>query len=397
LNFEFYLRSVIIVVNTRLLIHNKLDGIGRFAYESLIRITRDHPDVHFVFLFDRKVHEDFIFSENITPVKLLPPARRPWLWNLWFNISVKGVLRDLKPDLFLSTDGYLPLNVKTPCLPVIHDLNFEHYPEDMPARYAKWYRKKFPLFAKQAARIATVSEFSKNDIAEKYGIAKEKIDVVYNGSAEGFRSIAEERQKLMREKFSKGEPFFLYIGALHPRKNLERLIRAFETFKKKTNSTTKLVLAGGNYWKYEGLRMAYHQSPYKEEIIFTGRLDEEELHALTASARALTYVPYFEGFGIPIVEAMSCDVPVITSNITSMPEVAGEAALYVDPFSEESISAAMELIDKDESLRAQLISKAKIQREKFSWDKTAAALWGSMMKVIEYEKRNQGENYEKRN
>ncbi|CAN5918357.1 N/A [soil metagenome] len=373
---------MVIVVNTRLLVHNKLDGIGRFGYESLIRITRNHPEVHFVFLFDRDVHEDFIFSENITPVKLMPPARRPWLWNLWLNISVKGVLRDLSPDLFLSTDGYLPLNVKTPCLPVIHDLNFEHYPKDMPSRYARWYRKKFPLFAKQATRIATVSEFSKNDIAEKYGIAKDKIDVVYNGSALGFIPLTEEQQIPVREKFSKGEPYFLYIGALHPRKNLERLIRAFGEFKKKTNSTTKLVLAGGNYWKYEGLRMAYHESQQKEEIIFTGRLSEEELYALTASARALAYVPYFEGFGIPIVEAMSCDVPVITSNITAMPEVAGEAALYVDPFSEESICSALMLMDKDEALREKLITNAKAQRRKFSWDKTAEALWESMMKAI---------------
>ncbi len=379
---NFYLHTVVIVVNTRLLVHDKLDGIGRFGYESLIRITQNHPEAHFVFLFDRKVHEDFIFSENITPVKLLPPARRPWLWNIWFNISVKGVLRDLSPDLFLSIDGYLPLNVKTPCLPVIHDLNFEHYPKDMPARYAKWYRKKFPLFAKQAVRIATVSEFSKNDIAEKYQIEKEKIDVVYNGAALGFIPLAEEQQNAVRLKYSKGEPYFLYIGALHPRKNLERLVRAFGAFKRKTNSKTKLVIAGGGYWKYEGLRMAVYELPEKEEIIFLGRLSEEELHAITASARALTYVPYFEGFGIPIVEAMSCDVPVITSNITSMPEVAGEAALYVDPFSEESISSAMMLIDTDESLRQALISKAKLQREKFSWDKTANALWDSMMKAM---------------
>lgn len=373
---------MVIVVNTRLLVHNKLDGIGRFGYESLIRITRNHPEVHFVFLFDREVHEDFIFSENITPVKLLPPARRPWLWNLWLNFSVKGVLRDLNPDLFLSIDGYLPLNVKTPCLPVIHDLNFEHYPKDMPARYARWYRKKFPLFAKQAARIATVSGFSKNDIAERYLISKDKIDVVYNGAAVGFIPLTEQQQIPVREKFTKGEPYFLYIGALHPRKNLERLIRAFGAFKRKTNSTTKLVIAGGNYWKYEGLRMALYELPEKAEIIFTGRLSEEDLHALTASARALAYVPYFEGFGIPIVEAMSCDVPVITSNITAMPEVAGEAALFVDPFSEESITSALVLLDTDETVRKKLIASAKAQREKFSWDKTAEALWASMMKAI---------------
>jgi glycosyltransferase involved in cell wall biosynthesis len=373
---------VVIVVNTRLLIHNKLDGIGRFTYETLIRITRDHPEAHFVFLFDREVHEDFIFFENITPVKLLPPARRPWLWNIWFNISVKNVLRDLSPDLFLSPDGYLPLRTKTPCLPVIHDLNFEHYPQDLPARYSKWYRKKFPVFAQQAKRIVTVSEFSKKDIAEKYHVAEEKIDVVYNGASHGFIPADEATKNKVKEKFTGGAAYFLYIGALHPRKNLERLIRSFAAFKKSTGSATKLVIVGGNYWRYKALTNEIDALSDKNEVIFTGRLDEKELHAVTASALALVYVPYFEGFGIPIVEAMACDVPVLTSNITAMPEVAGEAALYADPFSEESIVSAMEAMDKDAVLRNTLIEKAKLQREKFSWDKTAASLWDSIMKTI---------------
>jgi glycosyltransferase involved in cell wall biosynthesis len=373
---------VVIVVNTRLLIHNKLDGIGRFTYETLFRITRDHPEAHFVFLFDREVHEDFIFSENITPVKLLPPARRPWLWNIWFNISVKNVLRDLSPDLFLSPDGYLPLRTKTPCLPVIHDLNFEHYPQDLPARYSKWYRKKFPVFAQQAKRIVTVSEFSKKDIAEKYHVAEEKIDVVYNGASHGFIPADEATKNKVKEKFTGGAAYFLYIGALHPRKNLERLIRAFAAFKKSTCSATKLVIVGGNYWRYKALTNEIDALSDKNEVIFTGRLDEKELHAVTASALALVYIPYFEGFGIPIVEAMACDVPVLTSNITAMPEVAGEAALYADPFSEESIVSAMEAMDKDAVLRNTLIEKAKLQREKFSWDKTAASLWDSIMKTI---------------
>ncbi|HEU4718350.1 MAG TPA: glycosyltransferase family 1 protein [Bacteroidia bacterium] len=373
---------MVIVVNTRLLIHGKTDGIGRFAYESLIRITRSHPGDQFVFLFDRNIHEDFIFSENITPVKLLPPARRPWLWNLWFNVSVKGVLRDLQPDLFLSPDGFLPLNTKTKCLPVIHDLNFEHYPQDMPASYSKWYRKKFPLFAKQAARIATVSEFSKNDIATRYGISPGKIDVVYNGASAGFVPLGEERKKEVRKKYTNEAPYFLYIGALHPRKNLERLVRAFGAFRKNSETKTKLVITGGNYWKYDSLQKAVDESGAKEEIVFTGRLGENELHAVTGAARALAYVPYFEGFGIPIVEAMACDVPVLAANVSCMPEVGGDAVLYADPLSENSIADALARLDKDEALRNSLVEKAKVQRQKFSWDRTASLLWDSIEKTV---------------
>lgn len=373
---------MVIVVNTRLLIHDRLDGIGRFAFESLKRIVLKHPEANFVFLFDREIHEEFLFAENISAVKLLPPARRPWLWNIWFNWSVAGVLRDLSPDLFLSPDGYLPLRGKTKCLSVIHDLNFEHFPQDMPANYARWYRKKFPLFAKRAARIATVSEYSKKDIVERYKVAAEKIDVVYNGASQGFRPLTAEKIVAVRKKISGGEPYFIYIGALHPRKNLERLVRAFGAFKQKTNSKTKLVIVGGNYWKYDGLKKAVEALPDQHEIIFTGRLSDAELYQVMGAAMALSYVPYFEGFGIPIVEAMACDVPVLTSNVTSMPEVGGDAALYVDPLSEEKICDAMVLLDSDESLRNDLVAKAKVQREKFSWDKTADALWESMMKAI---------------
>ncbi len=373
---------MVIVVNTRLLVPDRLDGIGRFTFETLQRITQAQPNSHFVFLFDRKIHEDFIFSENITPVKLFPPARRPWLFNAWLNYSVAGVLRDLQPDLFLSPDGFLPLKGKTPCLPVIHDLNFEHYPEDLPVNIKNWYKKKFPLFANRATRIATVSAFSKNDIASKYNIEKNKIDVVYNGAAHGFQPLTEVQILETRKKITGGAPYFLYIGALHPRKNLERLVRAYGEFRRKNDSQTKLVIAGENYWKYSGLQNAIDSVPNKNEIIFTGRLPETELYLLTGAALALTYVPYFEGFGIPIIEAMACDIPVITSNVTAMPEVGGDAVLYVDPFSEESISSALALIDKDESLRNNLIAKAKIQRENFSWDKTAHALWTSIEKTV---------------
>lgn len=373
---------MVIVVNTRLLVPDRLDGIGRFTFETLQRITQAQPNSHFVFLFDRKIHEDFIFSQNITPVKLFPPARRPWLFNAWLNYSVAGVLRDLQPALFLSPDGFLPLKGKTPCLPVIHDLNFEHYPVDLPVNIKNWYKKKFPLFANRATRIATVSAFSKNDIASKYNIEKNKIDVVYNGAAHGFQPLTEVQILETRKKITGGAPYFLYIGALHPRKNLERLVRAYGEFRRKNDSQTKLVIAGENYWKYSGLQNAIDSLPDKNEIIFTGRVPETELYLLTGAALALTYIPYFEGFGIPIIEAMACDIPVITSNVTAMPEVGGDAALYVDPFSEESISSALTLIDKDESLRNNLIAKAKIQRENFSWDKTAHALWTSIEKTV---------------
>lgn len=374
---------MIIVVNTRLLIPNRLDGIGRFTYETLSRITRKHEDVNFVFLFDRPVGEEFIFSDNITPVKLFPPARRTWLFNWWLNHSVHGVLRDLKPDLFLSPDGFLPLRGTTKCLPVIHDLNFEHYPEDLPVHYSEWYRKKYPLFAKRATRIATVSEFSKQDIASLYKIEPDNIDVVYNAASEGFVPLTNERIAEVRKKWSGDAPYFLYIGALHPRKNLVRLIQAYEQFRNTTDTNIKLLITGGEFWKNEVLKSTLESMKFRSDVVFTGRVDDAQVREITGAAFALTYVPYFEGFGIPIVEAMSCGVPVISGNKSSLPEVAGDAALYCDPFSVDSIAASMKQLSADDSLRNKLSAAGKERASYFSWDKSADALWNSMMRTIE--------------
>lgn len=374
---------MIIVVNTRLLIHNRLDGIGRFTYETLSRITRKHADDHFVFLFDRPVHDEFIFSDNVTPVKLFPPARRTWLFNWWLNHSVHGVLRDLKPDVFLSPDGFLPLRGNTKCLPVIHDLNFEHFPEDLPIHYSEWYRKKFPLFAAKATRIATVSEFSKQDIAQRYRIDPSNIDVVYNAAGDGFKPLSEAQKTEVRSKRSNGAPYFLYIGALHPRKNLVRLIEAFESFRNTSDTDIKLLITGGEFWKNEKLKGTLAKMNFKDDVIFTGRVSDSDILEITGAALALTYVPYFEGFGIPIVEAMSCGIPVVSGNKSSLPEVAGNAALYCDPFSVESIAEAMKKIAADSELRNRLAALSIERASHFSWEKSADDLWTSIVKTVE--------------
>ena len=163
-----------IVVNTRLLIREKLEGIGQFSYETLKIITIQNPNVHFYFLFDRDFDDEFIFGENITPIVLSPKARHPLLFVWWFEVEVAAILNKIKPDLFLSPDGYLSLRSNCKQLPVIHDINFEHFKGNLPWLVQKYYNYFFPRFAKKAIRIATVSEFSKNDIATTYSIDKNK-------------------------------------------------------------------------------------------------------------------------------------------------------------------------------------------------------------------------------
>jgi glycosyltransferase involved in cell wall biosynthesis len=371
-----------IVVNTRLLLKNKLDGIGWFSYQTLKRMTQNNPDVHFVFLFDRDYDDEFIFSDNITPLVLGPQARHPFLYYAWFHMSVKNLLNRMNPDLFLSPDGFLSPGARCKQLPVIHDINFLHNPKDLKPLTSKYYNHFFPKYAKLATRIATVSEYSKADISKNYQIDANKIDVVYNGINEGFAPLSEPSQQIIRDKFSQGKPYFLFVGSQSPRKNLNRLIAAFDLFKEQTQSDYKLVLVGAVYSSEGDVKRVIDKSKFKNDIIFTGRQPQEELEKIMASAFALTFVPYFEGFGIPIVEALQCEIPVICSRTTSMPEIAGEAGLLVNPYEVTSISDGMVELFHNSKLRNQLIEKGKTRKDCFSWDKSADLLWNSITKCL---------------
>ena len=370
-----------IAVNTRLLLTGRMDGIARFADETLRILTTQHPEHQFYFYFDRKYNEQFIYNSNVHPVVIHPQARHPFLFLAWFEASLPLHFTRTKPDVFLSPDGFLSLNTNVKSVGVIHDINFEHFPEDIPFFMRKYYSLMFPKFAKKATRIATVSEYSKSDIINTYHVDPSKIDVVYNGAGSIFKVLQPMDQQQTRNKFSQGREYFFFIGTLHPRKNLVNLFRAFDQFKLNDLKGIKLVLAGARMWWTEEIKLAYEGMKYRDEVIFTGRVTDEELASLMASALALTYVSYFEGFGIPILEAFHCDTPVITSNVTSMPEVAGNAAILTNPFSVPSIADAMQKIASDPDFRQELKTKGREQRTKFSWEQTADKLWGCIEKA----------------
>jgi glycosyltransferase involved in cell wall biosynthesis len=374
---------MIIAVNARLLLPEKIDGIGRFAGESLRRITLNHPEHHFVFIFDRKYSEEFIFSGNVRPVVCFPPTRHPLLWYGYFEMAIPHVLRRMKADLFLSPDGMLSLHASVKSLPVIHDLNFFHHPGMIPFSYRQYYRHFFPKFIHKAHRIATVSEFTKQDIANHFNFPADRIDVVHNGASKGFVPIPETEKIRWRNKYAHGSPYFLFVGMIHPRKNLANLIVAYDGFRHSTPSEVKLLIVGPRKWWTEDMQAALDHCDFRDDIIFTGRVADEELAGITAAATGLVYVSFFEGFGIPVLEAMNCDTPVICSSVTSLPEVGGDAVLYADPDNRESIRSAMIKLYTDQGLQQELIQKARLQREKFSWEKTAGLLWNSVEKCLE--------------
>jgi len=371
-----------VAVNCWILRNKKLDGIGYFTVNAITNLIRQHPEVNFQILCDKKFTESYFDFPNVSKHKIFPALRHPVLYVFYMELVLPFFLRKHKPDVMLSADGYLSLTSKCKQIPVIYDINFEHNPKDIKLKNRIYFKFFFKRFAHKAKRIATISEYSKKDIADYYKIDTAKIDNVSCGINSNFSPLQENEVIEVRKKWSGGYPYFFFVGSMHPRKNIKRLIDAFNLFKQKTGSNFKLILAGSILWSKTEIEDSYAASPCKEDIIFTGRLPDEELQKVLGAAYALSFVPIFEGFGLPIVEAFQSAVAVICSNVTSMPEVAGDAALMVDPFSIDAIAVALEKLSTDNELRKQLIAKGDIQKQMFSWERTAALLWESISKVV---------------
>lgn len=370
-----------IAVNTRLLLKGKMDGIGWFTAETASRMVKAHPEHTFYFFFDRKPDPDFLFASNVVPVVLCPQARHPLLWYMFFEWAVPRALKRYKIDLFLSPDGMMPECPPVPTLTVIHDLNFEHATDNLRPSHQRYMTRWFPRFARNATRVATVSEYSRHDIANTYGVNMNRIDVVYDGAHDRYRPHSDDEKRAVRLRFTGGSPYIVFVSTIIKRKNLANLLLAFDKVKEATPDDLKLVVVGARVWWQDELALAYDQMRHKDDVLMPGRVEPEALAGLVSAAEALVYPSYFEGFGIPILEAMYAETAVICSNTTSMPEVAGDAALCVDPVSPDDMARAINSI-RDIAVRNALIEKGRVQRQKFSWDRTSGLLWASMMRTI---------------
>lgn len=371
-----------IAINTRFLLTSKMEGFGWYTYEIVRRMVLAHPEHQFIFFFDRPFDPSFVFAQNVEAVVLNPPARHPVLFRIWFNVSVRRALKKHKADVFFSPDGYLCLRTEIPQIGVIHDINFEHNPQDIPSGALRYLRKYFPLFARKAAHIVTVSAYSKKDIATSYGISEDKITAIWNGASEVFQPLDNETQGKVRAQYSAGKDYLLFVGALHPRKNVNRLLEAFAYYKNAhPTSDLKLLVVGEKMFSGNHSQLSIPAS-IEAEVLFTGHLSLDELARVMAAAMIFTFVPYFEGFGIPLVEAMRCGTPILAGNKTSIPEVAGDAALYCDPYSVEDIYRQLQQLIDDKELRTTLSEKGLERSQLFSWDKSSGEVWKVLARFL---------------
>jgi glycosyltransferase involved in cell wall biosynthesis len=220
-------------------------------------------------------------------------------------------------------------------------------------------------------------------LVNSYGIEPGKIDVVFNGVNELYSPLAENEKKAAREKWTGGIPYFVFVGSMHPRKNLSNLLLAFDRFRNDLNQAFKLLIVGEKMFMTGNISKTYSRLYNHDDIVFTGRLSPEKLKEVLGASAGLTFVPLFEGFGIPLLEAMRCEIPILTSNVTSLPEVALSAAIYADPNNVEEIAGGMNRLASDKALRANLVEAGRQRVREFNWDRSSGLLWESICRVIE--------------
>ena len=299
--------------------------------------------------------------------------------SFWVYLKLPKILKENNIDVFWGTQHCLPKRNKytknIEFVLTIHDLAIKKLKTVGSLKNTIIQKLFVKRSLKNADKIIAISEATKKDIVQLYNIDKEKISVVYNGTNfENIGPIDEKKQKEIRQKFGiENTPFLLFVSTIEPRKNIETLIKAFNYVKEKYNSNLKLILAGGLGWKFEGVLKLFEEAKYKEDIVMPGFISKEEKKYLYQHAEAFVYPSLYEGFGLPILEAMAERTLVITANNSSLPEVGGDVAFYYnDTLSYEELGEKIqEVLNLNDEQKQERINKGLEQIKKFTWEKCA--------------------------
>jgi glycosyltransferase involved in cell wall biosynthesis len=343
-------------------------GIGTYIRNLLRYLSRQDHETEYVLLCreqDRDIAAEL--GDNFRLVEEPAPA-----YSIREQVAVPIDLRRESVDLFHAPHYVLP--PLTPCRSVvtIHDCIHLRFPQYLPNRMSYAYARGSLWFAAhRSARVLTVSEASKGDILRYFRIPETKIRVIYNAIDERFGQVPDEEEvERVRERYQLNDPFVLYAGNIKPHKNLERLIEAFHMLRRDGLEHVKLLIIGDEISKYATLRRAVHRYKLHKHVRFFGFVADQTLAILYRLAGVFVFPSLYEGFGLPPLEAMASGTPVVTSNVSSLPEVVGDAALLIDPYEPEAIAHAMRRVLTEPALRDDLRAKGLARAREFSWDRS---------------------------
>ena len=345
-------------------------GIGMYTYELAKRMKTENG-LEFagnVFNFLGRDDNTDALSEIEMPIRTQKSMPYGVYRRIWHMIPFSYNALFPAADLNVFFNFIVPPRVKGKVITVIYDMTYLRFPETMNESNLRRIRKDIGYSVARSDKIVTISEFSKNEIHELLEVPKEKIDVVY--SAPSIATGVADFQ-MVQERLKIQKPYLLYVGTIEPRKNLIRLIQAFDWLKREKQIPHQLILAGGGGWKTEEIHQAAEAAQFGREIRFTGYLSSEEKNALYQNADAMVFPSLYEGFGMPPLEAMLFGCPVICSDAASLPEIVGEAAELVDPLDVQAIADGIWHVLSNRDYRRSLIEKGAQQALRFSWDRSA--------------------------
>jgi len=348
----------------------RMEGIGRYSKEIITQLVIAYPEDEFHILLDRNFQPDWLKELGAAIHIVHPQARHPILWYLWYEWALSSKLDKIQPDVLFCPEGYLSKKTKIPTVMTVHDLAFKHFPEGTYPSHIRYLEKNTASFVERADHLICVSRFTESDLLHHYPEATGKTSIVGHGVDKSFAPISSAEQDSIRQVLTKGVPYFLYLGSMHPRKNIVNLIEAFELYTKEGYEPRYLVLAGRLAWKSDGIKSKIESSSCRDYIIYESDLDIK-IPALIGSADTVCYISLLEGFGLPALEAMACGVPVITSRGSVMNEVCGDAGLYVDPENPEDIKNGMFQVVNSQGLRKNLVTMGFRKSAAFRWPDAA--------------------------
>lgn len=364
---------------------DKKVGISEYVYELLMQFHSSQQSE----ISNQKEHTKFKIYLKEKPTHGLPMEAEGWEYKvfgpkkMWtqFALPAKLYLEREKPDVFFSPAHYAPRFSPVPTVISIMDLAFFHFPELFAKKDLYQLHKWTEYSVKKASKIITISEASKDDIIKLYHIPQDRIHVVYPGIKESLTLTPHNySMQDLQQKYGISDNFILFVGTLQPRKNIVRAIEAFSKVvsrrseirdQKSEDGELQFVIVGRKGWLYEDILAAPKKYGVEDKVKFLDFVPDDELPTLYKNAKCFLWPSLYEGFGLPVVEAMSYGCPVITSNTSSLPEAGGDAAVYVDPRDTDDIAKKLQVVLSTKSKRAEMIEKGKKQVAKFSWEKAA--------------------------
>lgn len=355
-------------------------GIGRYTRELIYALTAVDPDNDYHFftakhLTAAPVPDPIPQAPNVQ--LHLAPVDERWLYRLWYRLRLPLPVQWVtgRLDLFHSPDFVLPpVNGRIPTLLTVHDLSFIHYPDTFPEQLVAYLNRVVPWSIRRASHVLADSQATKDDLVAIWRVPEAKVTVLYSGVHERFQPVTEaERLTAVRQKYNLGNtPYILAVGTVQPRKNYQMLIRAFRPVTQ--THPHNLIITGGQGWLYAEMMAEVARQGLNGRVHFAGFVADDDLPALYSGAALFAFPSLYEGFGLPLLEAMGCGVPVVTSDAASLPEVAGNAAVQLSPHNEAAWTAALIRLLADPAERTRLVAAGFRQARHFSWHESARQL-----------------------